>query len=103
MELAYIPSPSHGVYHLGPIPLRGYAFCIIIGVFVAVWLGNKRWIARGGRAEQLEGDGWATRRVVIEFDTYEQALACYRSAEYQEACGHRQTAARAEIFIVEGL
>ncbi|MFF3407813.1 prolipoprotein diacylglyceryl transferase [Streptomyces sp. NPDC002742] len=49
MELAYIPSPSHGVLHLGPIPLRGYAFCIIIGVFVAVWLGNKRWIARGGR------------------------------------------------------
>ncbi|MGW3292263.1 prolipoprotein diacylglyceryl transferase family protein, partial [Streptomyces sp. NPDC001002] len=50
MELAYIPSPSRGVLHLGPIPLRGYAFCIIIGVFVAVWLGNKRWIARGGRA-----------------------------------------------------
>ncbi|WP_217544480.1 prolipoprotein diacylglyceryl transferase [Streptomyces sp. GbtcB6] len=49
-ELAYIPSPSRGVIHLGPIPLRGYAFCIIIGVFVAVWLGNKRWIARGGRA-----------------------------------------------------
>jgi prolipoprotein diacylglyceryl transferase len=49
MELAYIPSPSRGVIHLGPIPLRGYAFCIIIGVFVAVWLGNKRWIARGGR------------------------------------------------------
>ncbi|WP_339128823.1 prolipoprotein diacylglyceryl transferase [Streptomyces sp. f51] len=49
MEIAYIPSPSHGVLHLGPIPLRGYAFCIIIGVFLAVWLGNKRWIARGGR------------------------------------------------------
>ncbi|MGV9991637.1 prolipoprotein diacylglyceryl transferase [Streptomyces sp. NPDC003374] len=50
MELAYIPSPSRGVLYLGPIPLRGYAFCIIIGVFVAVWLGNRRWIARGGRA-----------------------------------------------------
>ncbi|WP_078622031.1 prolipoprotein diacylglyceryl transferase [Streptomyces sp. NRRL S-244] len=49
MNLAYIPSPSTGVIHLGPIPLRGYAFCIIIGVFVAVWLGNKRWIARGGK------------------------------------------------------
>ncbi|MGO4461058.1 prolipoprotein diacylglyceryl transferase [Streptomyces sp. M-16] len=49
MTLAYIPSPSTGVIHLGPIPLRGYAFCIIIGVFVAVWLGNKRWIARGGK------------------------------------------------------
>jgi prolipoprotein diacylglyceryl transferase len=50
MELAFIPSPSRGVLHLGPIPLRGYAFCIIIGVFVAVWLGNRRWLARGGRA-----------------------------------------------------
>ncbi|MFI7008008.1 prolipoprotein diacylglyceryl transferase [Streptomyces sp. NPDC050145] len=49
MELAYIPSPSRGVVYLGPVPLRGYAFCIIIGVFVAVWLGNRRWIARGGR------------------------------------------------------
>jgi prolipoprotein diacylglyceryl transferase len=50
MELAYIPSPSRGVLYLGPIPLRGYAFCIIIGVFLAVWLGNRRWIARGGQA-----------------------------------------------------
>ncbi len=49
MDIAYIPSPSTGVIHLGPIPLRGYAFCIIIGVFVAVWLGNRRWIARGGK------------------------------------------------------
>ena len=50
MDLAYIPSPSTGVLHLGPVPLRGYAFCIIIGVFVAVWYGNKRWLARGGKA-----------------------------------------------------
>ncbi|MYR71509.1 MULTISPECIES: prolipoprotein diacylglyceryl transferase [unclassified Streptomyces] len=50
MNLAYIPSPSTGVIELGPIPLRGYAFCIIIGVFVAVWFGNKRWVARGGTA-----------------------------------------------------
>ncbi|MFF5474572.1 prolipoprotein diacylglyceryl transferase [Streptomyces achromogenes] len=50
MNLAYIPSPSHGVLYLGPIPLRGYAICIIIGVFVAVWFGNKRWIARGGQS-----------------------------------------------------
>ncbi|MEU5362891.1 prolipoprotein diacylglyceryl transferase [Streptomyces sp. NPDC005925] len=49
MELAYIPSPSRGVLYLGPVPLRGYAFCIIIGVFIAVWLGGRRWVARGGR------------------------------------------------------
>ncbi|SCK23894.1 prolipoprotein diacylglyceryl transferase [Streptomyces sp. WMMB 322] len=48
--LAFIPSPSAGEIHLGPVPLRGYAFCIILGVFVAVWLGGRRWVARGGRA-----------------------------------------------------
>ncbi len=48
MDLAYIPSPSTGVIHLGPVPLRGYAFCIIIGVFVGIWIGSKRWRARGG-------------------------------------------------------
>ncbi len=49
MDLAYIPSPSSGVIDLGPIPLRGYAFCIIIGVFVAVWYHGRRWVARGGQ------------------------------------------------------
>lgn len=47
--LAFIPSPSAGEIHLGPLPLRGYALCIILGVFVAVWLGGRRWVARGGR------------------------------------------------------
>lgn len=47
--LASIPSPPAGEIYLGPVPLRGYAFCIIIGVFLAVWLGNRRWVARGGR------------------------------------------------------
>jgi prolipoprotein diacylglyceryl transferase len=46
--LAYIPSPSQGVVHLGPLPLRGYALMIILGVIVAVWLGERRWSARGG-------------------------------------------------------
>ncbi|MCF2528068.1 prolipoprotein diacylglyceryl transferase [Yinghuangia soli] len=50
MPLASLPSPSTGVLELGPLPLRAYAFCIILGVAVAIWLGNRRWIARGGRA-----------------------------------------------------
>ncbi|EOY45775.1 prolipoprotein diacylglyceryl transferase [Streptomyces anthocyanicus] len=48
MQLAYLPSPPTGVVNLGPIPLRGYAFCIIIGIFVAVWLTSRRWQRRGG-------------------------------------------------------
>jgi len=45
--LAAIPSPSRGVIHLGPLPLRAYAFMIIIGVVVAVWLTGRRLRARG--------------------------------------------------------
>ena len=48
MTLAYIPSPSQGVWHLGPFPVRAYALCIILGVVVAVVVGERRWVARGG-------------------------------------------------------
>lgn len=46
--LATIPSPDQGVWHIGPIPIRAYALCIIAGIVVAIWLGERRWIARGG-------------------------------------------------------
>ncbi|GAA4102175.1 prolipoprotein diacylglyceryl transferase [Actinomadura miaoliensis] len=46
--VAFIPSPSQGVWHLGPVPIRAYALMIIIGIVVAVWLGERRWAARGG-------------------------------------------------------
>ena len=44
-----IPSPPQGVWYVGPIALRAYAIFIIIGIVVAVWWGNKRFVARGGR------------------------------------------------------
>ncbi len=50
MHLLSIPSPDQGVWHLGPVPLRAYAFCIILGIVVAVWLTDRRWQARGGSA-----------------------------------------------------
>nr|WP_314873804.1 DUF1330 domain-containing protein [uncultured Pseudomonas sp.] len=61
-----------------------------------------KFLARGGRSEALEGRPTPQRSVVIEFDSYEQALACYHSAEYQDACSHRQGVAKAEVIIVEG-
>ena len=48
--LAYIPSPAQGVWHLGPVPLRAYALFIIVGIVVALVLGDRRWVARGGQA-----------------------------------------------------
>jgi prolipoprotein diacylglyceryl transferase len=46
--LASIPSPSQGVWHVGPLPIRAYALCIIAGIVLACWIGEKRWVARGG-------------------------------------------------------
>ena len=48
--LMSIPSPSQGVWHLGPVPIRGYALSIILGIVFAIWLGERRWVARGGKA-----------------------------------------------------
>ncbi|MEV6562485.1 prolipoprotein diacylglyceryl transferase [Nocardia sp. NPDC051756] len=47
--LAYIPSPPQGVWHIGPFPLRAYALCIILGIIVAIWWGERRWRDRGGQ------------------------------------------------------
>jgi prolipoprotein diacylglyceryl transferase len=46
---ASIPSPSRGVIHIGPLPLRAYALCIIAGIVVAVVVGERRLRARGAR------------------------------------------------------
>lgn len=50
---SYIPSPSQGVWWLGPIPLRAYALIILVGIGVAIRVGNKRWIERGGLENQV--------------------------------------------------
>ncbi|MFF4239550.1 prolipoprotein diacylglyceryl transferase [Actinomadura geliboluensis] len=47
-QLASIPSPSQGVWELGPVPIRAYALMIILGIVAAVWLGERRWAAKGG-------------------------------------------------------
>ena len=58
--LAAIPSPSQGVWHLGPFPLRAYALCIIAGIVAACWIAERRWVARGGRpGEVLDIAIWA--------------------------------------------
>lgn len=46
--LASFPSPDRGVWELGPVPIRAYALCIIAGIVVAIWWGERRLVARGG-------------------------------------------------------
>jgi uncharacterized protein (DUF1330 family) len=61
-----------------------------------------RLLARGGQSLAMEGRPTPQRSVVIEFESYERALACYKSEEYQQACALRAGAANAEVIIVEG-
>ena len=61
-----------------------------------------RLLARGGRSQAMEGRATPQRSVVIEFNSYAQAQACYQSSEYQAAASLRTGAARAEVIIVEG-
>lgn len=62
---------------------------------------NAKILARGGRSTQLEGGG-RPRNVVIEFPTFEDAIACYNSPEYQSAKARRVGAGIADLVIVEG-
>ncbi|NUR30384.1 MAG: prolipoprotein diacylglyceryl transferase [Catenulispora sp.] len=58
--LADLPSPTKARYNLGPIPIRMYAMCILAGILVAVWLGDKRWRARGGKPQEVVDNAiWA--------------------------------------------
>ena len=60
-----------------------------------------RFVVRAGRFESPEGTA-RDRNVVLEFPSYEQALACYRSDEYREALALRQAAAITDLIIIEG-
>ncbi len=62
---------------------------------------DAKFLVRGGQHEAPEGPA-RSRHVVIEFESYAQALACYRSPEYQAAAKLRQAFADSDVVIVEG-
>jgi uncharacterized protein (DUF1330 family) len=60
-------------------------------------------LARGGKFRVMEGPDTFRRFVVIEFPTFEQAVACFESLEYQEAAAHRKAGGGiVENVIVDG-
>ncbi|MCL2470628.1 MAG: prolipoprotein diacylglyceryl transferase [Propionibacteriaceae bacterium] len=50
----FLPSPAHGVWYLGPVPIRGYAMSILAGIVVAFILARHRWKKWGGDTNQFE-------------------------------------------------
>ncbi|HEY5809762.1 MAG TPA: DUF1330 domain-containing protein [Povalibacter sp.] len=60
-----------------------------------------RFLARGGRMETVEGTSRA-RNAVIEFPSYEAALECWKSPEYQQAIALRQAVSTLDLIVIEG-
>jgi uncharacterized protein (DUF1330 family) len=62
-----------------------------------------RYVVRGGDIEVLEGEAPAGRTVVLEFPTRQAAIDWYRSDEYTEIRKIREGAARARMYVVDGV
>ncbi len=60
-----------------------------------------RFLIRGGQFENPEGTSRG-RNVVIEFPSYQAALDCYNSDDYQAAKALRTPVSNGDIVIVEG-
>jgi prolipoprotein diacylglyceryl transferase len=89
LSVLSLPSPSQGVWHLGGVPIRAYALCIIAGVVAAVWFGERRWVARGGRSGQV-GDValWAVPAGLIGARAYHVATDHALYFSHSDAPGH---------------
>jgi uncharacterized protein (DUF1330 family) len=83
-----------------PVEYRRYTD--LVPAIVAKYGG--RVLARGGRFEIMEGPDKFQRFVVIEFDTLEHGVACFRSPEYEQAAAFRRNGAgEVETVMVAGI
>lgn len=60
-----------------------------------------KFLVRGGDVAAAEGDA-RSRNVVIEFPTYEAAMACYDSPAYRKARAIRQAVSEGEVVVIKG-
>jgi uncharacterized protein (DUF1330 family) len=68
----------------------------------AVQAGGGRVLARDGRVVAHDA-GIAERTILIEFDSFEQAVAAHASAAYQEALAALADGVERDFRIIEGL
>ena len=61
-----------------------------------------RFIVRGGKSKVVEGNV-RSRTVIIEFDDYDTANACFDSKEYQDALLALDGGANRDCRVFEGL
>jgi uncharacterized protein (DUF1330 family) len=62
-----------------------------------------KFIARGGKAELIEGEKEPNRIVILQFENSEKAKAWWNSPLYNEAKKIRQAAAETRMILMEGV
>ena len=107
------PQPEKAANAPAPAPLKGYWIVHIDvtdpegykpyqGAASAAFSGfGARYVVRGGRQDIVEGRQ-RSRCVVVEFPSYDAALACYRSPEYRKAIDLRAGKATFDMVVIEG-
>jgi uncharacterized protein (DUF1330 family) len=99
-QAATAPAPARRrIAHIDLIDPEGYkayvaANAAAFGKFAA------RFLVRAGRQDVMEGKQRA-RAVVLEFPSYDAALACYRSPEYRAAAALRRGKAEVDLVVIE--
>lgn len=88
------------VYRVIKDPERLAAYDVLAGA--AVRAGGGRLLSRDGRVAPYE-QGVAERTILIEFESFEQAVAARESAAHQEALATLGDAVERDFRIVEGL
>ena len=63
---------------------------------------NGNFLVRGGQQIEVEGEGF-DRTVLIEFNSFDEALSCYNSHEYQSALGFVKNSAKRYVSVVKGI
>ena len=61
-----------------------------------------KFLVRGGKQTEFENNGYE-RTVIVEFETYKDAIDCYNSKNYQDALKHVHFSANRLVSVVEGV
>ena len=94
--------PAYCIFHIKVTDLNKYSdYAAAVPATIAQYGGE--YLVRGGEFEVLEGVAPAPRTVVLRFPSIEQARRWYDSVEYQAPRDIRQSAARTDAIVIEGI
>lgn len=91
---------GYWIAHVDVSDAEGYKEYVALNA-VAFAIYKPKFLVRGGQFTTKAGTARA-RHVVLEFDSYEKALACYDSPEYKAAETARNKYSTADVIVIEG-